>query len=220
MRVNCAGGYGLVSFILFSFLFLQFIFAPPVQADGAGVGVLNVPPEYKLTEIVSAEDALEMHLIVTDYNSWKDIQSVRVEIRDRDDLTAVFIYSQYDEDFQEKVDEFRNIVGSVLIKERCTVMRNTSSDNIMNRCCFDLRFVFHSVPGDSIKTTLADKQGEEATTHIQYSRGFGGLPTVSGALLIPGANIPIHVSESTVNAFIAAMSVTVLIAVARVRWGR
>lgn len=220
MRINYVGGYRLTCFVLFSFLFLPFLLAPSVQAGGAGVGVMNVPPEYKLIEIISAEDALEMHLVVTDYNSWKDIQSVRVEIRDRADLTAVFIYSQYDEDSLESVDEFRNIVGSALIKERCSVMRNTSSDNIMNRCCFDLSFIFHPVPGDSIRVILRDKQGEAATTHIQYSRGFGGLPTVPGALIIPWTNMPINVSEVSVNTFIAALSVTVLIGVTRVRWGR
>ena len=118
MRINYAGGCRLTCFVLFSFLFLPFIFAPPAQAGGAGVGVLNIPPEYKLTEIVSAEDALEIHLIVTDYNSWKDIQGVRVEIRDREDLTAIFTYNQYAEDSSERIDEFRNIVGSALISKR------------------------------------------------------------------------------------------------------
>jgi len=219
VRINYAGGCRLTCFVLFSFLFLPFIFAPPAQAGGAGVGVLNIPPEYKLTEIVSAEDALEIHLIVTDYNSWKDIQGVRVEIRDREDLTAIFTYNQYAEDSSERIDEFRNIVGSALISKRCTVIRNTSSDNIMNRCCLDLRFVFYPVPGDSVRVILRDKQGEEAVTHIQYSRGFGGLPVVTGALIIPVVNKPIPVSEESVNIFISALSVTVLIAATRVRWG-
>ncbi|MEW6069936.1 MAG: hypothetical protein AB1485_04905, partial [Candidatus Thermoplasmatota archaeon] len=208
-------------FLLAVMLSLLNIFITQAQAQGAGVGVLNVPPEYRNLQIVSNGSVVEVRLIVTDYNSWRDIQQVRVDIRigTKGDIIAAFLYKQYsDEENKVRIDEFRNIIGSALVPERCKVERSNSTSTISDRCSMRLTFAFLPVPGDSIEISITDSAREEiASGYIQYG-ATGGVPTPPGMFLIPGWNIPIFTTPESAECFLLAICATITVMLVIQRW--
>ena len=90
--------------VFISFLMSTFVIYR-VNADGqAGVGVINVPPNYADIQIVERNGFIRIYLTVSDYNSWGDIYMVEINLEDNDRSIASFIFKQY-----ETADSFEKI---------------------------------------------------------------------------------------------------------------
>ena len=63
------------------FFFINFS-SIDANAGSAGVGVLNVPPQYSMIRLVQQNNNIRIYLTISDYNSWEDIYSVSVVLED------------------------------------------------------------------------------------------------------------------------------------------
>ena len=80
-----------------------------VSAGGgnAGVGVMNVPPNYASIDIYPQDNTIRAYLTISDYNSWMDIHKVQVNLEENgvvlySFISGVIMYTIFREVIPEK----------------------------------------------------------------------------------------------------------------------
>jgi hypothetical protein len=168
-------------------LLTSFFVIDRVHADGqAGVGVINVPPNYADIRIVERNGLIRVYLTISDYNSWGDIYMVEVNLGDNERSVASFVFKQYETaDSFEKIHLFTEIPeGKDLLNiDSCDVSYSDSRKTVEDRCHIDLRFVFSPTFFSQIHIKTTDRAGSFAETIIEY-RG-GDMMRDQNTLLIP-----------------------------------
>jgi len=179
-------------FIISLFILLIFSLFITVNADQAGVGVLNVPPKFGIIQIVQQEKNIRVYLTISDYNSWEDLYAVNITLEDTDTQISSFVFKQYqDTTSYQKIYEFsESYSGSnLLIDEKCSYAFSTKKDTVDEKCNMDLLFVFHTTWFSKIKIIATDLEGSTATTSIDYTSEE--IIRGGNIIIIPGPFEPI-----------------------------
>ena len=180
-----------------------------VQAGSAGVGVLNVPPEYSETRIVTEDGIKKIYLTISDYNSWRDIYTTTVTIKNGDAVMASFVFRQYENtDSVISFGEFEEKEGEdYLIVNKCSYSHSDKTDTVSDRCLLHVVFAFRSIPGTQLTILTYDHGGLYAKTHVEYD--VEGMPRSPNRIMLPGVSTPIDFSLYTLDALALAFAVTV-----------
>ncbi len=194
--------------ILVSFV-STIILSHNVQAGSAGIGVLNVPPEYSEIEIVTEDGIKKIYLTISDYNSWGDIYTTIVTIKNGDAIMASFVFRQYENtDSVIPLGEFEETEGKdYLIVNKCSYSHSDKTDTVSDRCLLHVVFAFYPVLGTQLTILTYDHGGLYAKTHVEYD--VEGMPRRTDMIILPGASTPIEFSLYTLDALAIAFGVTV-----------
>lgn len=161
-------------------------------ADEAGVGVLNVPPKFGITQIVQQEENIRVYLTVSDYNSWEDLYELNITLINSDSQSTNFIFKQYtDRISYEKLYEFSEEPSDsgLLIIEKCSYTHSNKKETVDDKCNMDLLFVFHSTWFSKIDIVATDLEGSTATIKIDYTSEE--IMRGGNIIIIPGPFEPI-----------------------------
>ena len=178
------------------------------QEGSAGVGVLNVPPEYSETRIVTEDGIMKVYLTISDYNSWSDIYNVTVTIENDDTINALFIFNHYENKTSTTpLAEFEEKIGkNYLIENKCKYLHSDKTDTVSDRCLLHLIFAFYPVPGNQLTILTYDKGGLSAKTYVEYN--VEGIPRSTSLIMLPWMTTPIEFSADTLDALAVAFATT------------
>ena len=135
----------VISIVILASFVSTIVLSHNVQAGSAGVGVLNVPPEYSETRIVTEDGIKKIYLTISDYNSWEDIYTTTVTIKNGDTVTASFVFRQYETTTSfTPVGEFKEEVGNnYLVVNKCSYSHSDKTDTVSDRCLLHVVFAFY-----------------------------------------------------------------------------
>jgi len=179
--------------VLTAILFISFS-SIDANAGQAGVGVLNVPPQYSMIRLVQQDNSIRVYLTVSDYNSWEDIYSVSVVLEDADVEKAEFLYKQYaDLTSYEKVNEFSETSkeNNLLVTKKCSCNNSDGVDTVEDRCNLEILFVFHTTWFTRLNIIASDRGGSTATLQLDYTTE--DLIRSGTIIIIPGLDNSIAV---------------------------
>lgn len=167
--------------LIFVMLSSLFLFAVPVVSanpDGAGVGVLNVPPTISYVHFSSADGIHRVQVTVSDYNSWMDVYQVRLEFRGDDGPLSVITYTQYSDrtNMSTRVDWFNETHGHYLIRGETNVTRVFNGSTVAEKCELNISFAFRPIEALKVVMTVEDLNGLRAIARVDYPPLFGGIP--------------------------------------------
>ncbi len=172
----------------------------PVSAQGGGVTVINVPPQFSGFSIRTQDGLNYIDVVVSDYNSWADIFRVRVEVLDNlQAAVADVAFQQYPDNVTlTRQPQFTEPLGSYLVRALSSATYNTQPLTVADRTEMRVTFVLSPVKGTWLSVIATDLGGLEAFAEIEYSPGFfGGLPWVPAifvaAFAIVGAVVMVGV---------------------------
>lgn len=204
-------------YLLLISIILLFLFSFSTNANAgskAGVGVLNVPPEYNIVRVVQQDNNLRFYLTISDYNSWEDIYEVNVILEYYGSEIARFTFNQYaDVTSYQKINEFSETSKeeNLLQVDKCSYSHSDKKETVEDRCNFDLLFVFRTTWFTHFKILTSDREGLTATTQVDYNAE--DMMRSSNMIMIPGLDgpIPVEVSALVLNIIaIAAGAIGVL----------
>jgi len=201
--------------VLTAILFISF---SSIDADAgqAGVGVLNVPPQYSMIRLVQQDNFIRIYLTVSDYNSWEDIISVRVFLEVSGVEKAEFIYKQYEDKLSYiKINEFSEEPkeSSLLVTKKCSYDYTLNGETVEEKCYLYILMVFYSTLFTRLKILITDRGGSTASTELDYSSEE--LARSGDFIVIPGPDGPtaVEISPYLLDsvAFLSAICVTFFI---------
>lgn len=167
------------------------IFYPiKVNSEEAGVGVLNVPPQYSMIKLVQQDNLIRIYLTISDYNSWQDISSASVILVDNGAKKAEFNFRQYtNETSFDSINEFSedSIENNLLITKKCS-FDHSDGDTVEEKCNLELLFVFQSTYFTSLNVIVSDRGGLTATIQLDYTSEE--LERSGNIIIIPAINRP------------------------------
>jgi len=209
----------IISAVILVSLVSTIFFSLNVQGSGgsAGVGVINVPPEYSVARIVTEDGVKKIYLTISDYNNWRDIYTTTVTIKNRDVVIASFIFRQYETiDSFTPIAEFQETTNTrYLLVNKCSYSHSDKSDSVSDRCLLDIVFAFYPVPGTQLSIVTHDRGGLSALTYVEYD--IEGFPRSTTMILLPWMSTPIDFSAYTIDALAVAFAVTVAAVILRKR---
>jgi hypothetical protein len=176
----------LLFLIFLIIIFFQNIFSNNVIAGEAGVGVLNVSPQYNFIRLTKQDDTFRIYLTVSDYNSWDDIQSINVILMDDTGEKTEFIFQQYrDNTTFDKINQFSESSkeDNFLIIKKCSY-DHSNGESVEDKCNLDLLFVFQKIWFTSLNITAYDRNGATATIQLDYTSE--DLIRSGNIIIIPG----------------------------------
>ncbi len=179
--------------ILTTTLFITFS-SINANAGQAGVGVLNVPPQYSMIRLVQQDNFIRIYLTISDYNSWEDICSVSVVLEDASEEKTEFLYKQYaDLTSYEKVNEFSETSkeNNLLLTKKCSYNHSDGVETVEDRCNLEILFVFHTTWFTRLNIIASDRGGSTATLQLDYTTE--DLIRSGTIIIIPGLDNSIAV---------------------------
>ncbi len=206
---------GVFICILFILFTLCSSFIALANDGSAGVGVINVPPNYADIKIFQQENQVRVYLTLSDYNSWSDIYKVQLHLEENGVILHSFVFKQWDgKDSFNRINEFIDESSSSLLQiESCYVSHSSSSKTVADRCQLEVRFVFKSTYFSELHVVSSDRAGDTTETFIEYTgsdmnRGENTLliPWIDGTIK---AQLPPFLLD--ISIFISALIATILI---------
>ena len=162
----------LMLILISIFLISPIVFSINVSAGKAGVGVLNVAPEYSEISIQQHDNTIRLYLTVSDYNSWEDIFEVKVVLEYLDTEIASFYFKQYEDTTSyDKYNQFSEESNdkNLLDIEKCSYSHSNKKETVEQRCDLYLTFVFKTTRFTLLRIEVKDREGETATTEVDYN---------------------------------------------------
>lgn len=171
------------------------------SADGGEVGVMNVPPTIGQLYVGDGQGTNRIIVSVSDTNGRNDIQKVSVEFLDAAGTrTAAFVYTQWNDNRTEKVDDFKDLSGGWLIKSSSNAYRYQNGNFYMSCCLLNLTFMFNPGQAAKVKMNVTDMRNDSAQVE---------LPFVAESITIP---VPLRNPVATLSiSLIAATAVTAIV---------
>jgi hypothetical protein len=198
-----------IVFVFILTLFVSLIVTSiKVQAGSAGVGVVNVPPEYSDIKIITEDGIKKIYLTISDYNSWSDVYTVEVTIKNGGETSALFEFRQYTSlaSYTPTV-EFKEEVGNkYLILDECSASHSDKTETISERCLIHIVFAFQPIPQTELIILTKDRGGLHAHTWVEFDRD--GVPRSPGMIFLPWMLNPIEFSRYTLEALTIAIAAT------------
>lgn len=159
---------------LITFLIIISITLPSINAGkgSAGVGVLNVPPQFNQIRLVQQGNFIRLYITCSDYNSWEDIISVSVILEVSGVEKTNFVFKQYeDKKSYDKINEFIEIPdeSSLLVSKRCSYDYTLDGETVEERCYLYLLMVFYSTLFTRLRIIITDRGGSTASTELDYT---------------------------------------------------
>ena len=186
---------GITHSLIISIIFILFILSSiKANAGKAGVGVLNVPPQYSMIRLVQQDNHIRIYLTVSDYNSWEDIDHVSVVLEDSDVEKTKFIFNQYeDTESYVKLNEFieESNDNFFLVNKKCSYDHSESEETVEDRCNLEILFVFENTWFTRININASDREGLSATLQLDYSTA--DIKRSGDIIIIPGLNNPMSI---------------------------
>jgi hypothetical protein len=207
----------IVLLILTSMLSLIVTF-PAINAGSgrAGVGVLNVPPQFNQIRLVQLGDFIRLYITCSDYNSWEDVISVTVILEVSGEEKTRFIYKQYeDKDSYEKINEFIEFPedSSLLLSKKCSYDCTLNGETVEEKCYLYVLMIFYSTLFTRLKILITDRGGSTASTELDYTSEE--LARSGDFIILPGPDGPtaVEVSPYLLDSisFLSAIGLTFLI---------
>lgn len=157
-----------------------------VGGQDPGVTVVNVPPEFSAIDIGSAAGVHRIDVVVSDYNSWRDIYRVDVEVLDdaRSLVAHVFFQQYTSPNATERLEGFVQGLGEILVQDLSTATYNPNPETIAERSEMRITFVITPVRGRWLKVTASDLAGLIATAQVEYLTGTIGGPSAVHPLVL------------------------------------
>jgi len=192
-------GYLILLWLLLTILLSATASANP---DATGVSVQNVSPEITFVHFSSVNDSTVVNITVSDYNSWRDIYRVTVEIWGDSGPIAVVTYTQYaTRSNWTMYDHFNESIGDYFVPEESGVQRPAGNETVQDLCEMQILFTFKPVRAHNLFVTIEDRGGMNAGARIDYPSPFATvaertpIPTdiISVTLAILGTVIGIKV---------------------------
>ncbi|HEC81303.1 MAG TPA: hypothetical protein ENI42_02595 [Thermoplasmatales archaeon] len=185
------------------------LISQPVFAGKAGVGVLNVSPEYRATRIIQSQDIIKVYLVISDYNSWRDIYRVDLLLKNKDVVMAQFRFKQYENTISyDEIDLFEETKGNGYLRpESCSVSRSSSKETVDDRCLLHVTFAFDPIPYcTKMEVIVYDRGGLFATTSIDYPAEGS---TRNEKVIVPfWTGSPVEVSPDLINVIAISVAFT------------
>ncbi len=177
-----------ITFLFIVLLLFVTISSTVVLSDGgsdAGVGVINVPPNYADIKILQQDNTIRAYLTLSDYNSWSDIYKVQVNLEENGAILHTFIFKQWDDKNSfNTVNEFIDESNDFLLqKNACDVTHSSETNTVADRCQLHIRFVFQTTYFSQLHVISTDRAGESTETFIEYQGS--DMNRGSNTLLIP-----------------------------------
>ena len=161
--------------------------AAPAAAQGTGVTVTNVPPQFSAIKIYARDGLNYIDVVVSDYNSWEDIFQVRVLVLDKTLAPlADILFQQYPTNTTPVAQPaFIQPVGDYLVQDLSSASHSNQTATIPQRTDLHVTLVLSPVKADWVNVTAVDLGGLRAYAQVQYQTGFiGGLPPIAGWVLM------------------------------------
>jgi hypothetical protein len=177
-------------FFLFS---LSTINVNAKDSGQAGVGVLSAPPQYSIIRLVQHDQHIRAYITVSDINSWEDIYSVSIILKDNDAEKAEFRFQQYeDQESWEKINVFNELPkeNNFLVIEKCSY-NNLNIEEVLEDCYLNLIFVFQSTHFTHLDIIANDRGGAISTLELDYSSQ--DISRSGNIVIIPGFDKPISI---------------------------
>jgi len=199
----------VISIVILASFVSTIVLSYNVQAPSAGIGVVNVPPEYSETRIVTEDGIKKIYLIISDYNSWRDIRTITVTIKNGDTLMTSFVFRLYENtDSIIPFGKFEEKEGKdYLIVNKCSYSHSDKTDTVSDRCLLHVVFAFYPVLGTQLTILTYDHGGLYAKTHVEYD--VEGMPRRTDMILLPWTPTAVDFSLYTLDALALAFAVTV-----------
>jgi len=177
----------ILSYLILFLLCIMFS-ALGVVGDGgsdAGVGVINVPPNYADIKILQQDNTIRAYLTLSDYNSWSDIYKVQVNLEENGAVLHTFTFKQWEgkDSFNVINEFFEDSDGFLLQKSACDVTHSSETNTIADRCQLHVRFVFQTTYFSQLHVISTDRAGDSTETYIEYQGS--DMNRDSNTLLIP-----------------------------------
>ena len=185
MRESPRSPWGLLAAI--AALLLLATSAAPAAAQGTGVTVTNVPPQFSAIKIYARDGLNYIDVVVSDYNSWEDIFQVRVLVLDKTLAPlADILFQQYPTNTTPVAQPaFIQPVGDYLVQDLSSASHSNQTATIPQRTDLHVTLVLSPVKADWVNVTAVDLGGLRAYAQVQYQTGFiGGLPPIAGWVLM------------------------------------
>jgi len=181
------GNIRLLKIILLS-IFIVLTTTQTANADGgsdAGVGVINVPPNYADIKILQQDNTIRTYLTLSDYNSWSDIYKVQINLEENGAILHSFVFKQWESDdsFNLINEFFDESTDFLLQKNACDVSHSSESKTVADRCQLHVRFVFQTTFFSQLHVISTDRAGDSTETYIEYSGG--DMNRGADTLLVP-----------------------------------
>ncbi len=211
------GSIGLLTILLLS-TFIVLTTTQTAIADGgsdAGVGVINVPPNYADIKILQQDNTIRTYLTLSDYNSWSDIYKIQINLEENGAILHSFVFKQWDSDdsFNLINEFFDESTDFLLQKNACDVSHSSESKTVADRCQLHVRFVFQTTFFSQLHVISTDRAGDSTETYIEYyggdmNRGADTLlvPWIEGTMKI---ELPPYMLD--ISIFLIAIISTILI---------
>lgn len=157
-----------------------------MAGQGAGITVINVPPQFSAINIYSRDGLNYIDVVVSDYNSWQDIFSVQVRALSQALAPlADVLYQQYPTNTTPVAQpSFSQPVGDYLVTDLSSASHASQTVTIPERTDLHLTFVLSPVKAEWLNVSATDLGGQVAYAQVEYQSGYlGGLPLVAGWIL-------------------------------------
>lgn len=189
----------IILFLIISIIVISITFPSISAADSgrAGVGVLNVPPQFNQIRLVQQGSFIRLYITCSDYNSWEDIISVSISLEVSGEEKTEFVYKQYeDKTSYEKINEFIEVPeeSSLLVTKKCSYDSTINGETVEERCYLDLLMVFYSTLFTRLKIVITDRGGSTATSELDYTSEE--LARSGDFITFPGADGPTTIEIS------------------------
>lgn len=181
------GSIRLLTILLLSIFIVLTTTQTAIADDGsdAGVGVINVPPNYADIKILQQDNTIRTYLTLSDYNSWSDIYKVQINLEENGAILHSFVFKQWDSDdsFNLINEFFDESTDFLLQKNACDVSHSSESKTVADRCQLHVRFVFQTTFFSQLHVISTDRAGDSTETYIEYSGG--DMNRGADTLLVP-----------------------------------
>jgi len=182
----------------------------PVSADGV-VTLYNAPPTFVSLKIQDVESRIVVTVEVSDYNGWEDIYQLRINVTDvYGNIIESAVYSQYvTNESEERIDEFRDIRGGVLLPHESDVERfpyrppagGGWGPDWFNATYQRMTFIFKPFSGYKIIVTAYDRKMVSCQNVLPFSSQYRVPPVIDN----PAVPIGISMIVAAVAAIVMYM---------------
>jgi hypothetical protein len=174
-----------INLFIITFILISSYIVGAGGGSDAGVGVINVPPNYADVKILQQDNTIRVYLTLSDYNSWSDISKIQLRLEENGIVLHSFTFKQWESDdsfnlVNEFIDESSN---SLLHKTACDAFHSKESKTVADRCQLHVRFVFQTTYFSQIHIISNDRAGDSTETFIEYQGS--DMNRDSNTLLIP-----------------------------------
>ena len=204
-------GWGFLTILISLLLIFISLSTNYAKAGKAGVGVLNVPPQFNMIRLTQIDNNIRAYLDVSDYNSWGDIISVTVILEDTGVEKASFMFKQYEhKGSYDKINEFSEESSyNLLLTKRCSYESSEEDNTVEQRCYLNLLFVFQTTLFTSIDVVASDRGGSIATIEVDYSSD--DLSRSGEYIIIPGIDEPAAIEIPSYFIDLIAILIAILV---------